>query len=169
MNLHEFNSGSGAPLVNLAYANGFPPETYRFALEAIFPQYHVVALHSRPLWDNCPPESLTSWAQLGDDLLSGMNDLTEQPIIGIGHSVGGVATMYAAVKQPERFSALVLIEPTLIAPPLLWASSVIKLFAKTLNERLAEGALRRRRSWESVEAAYQYFKGRRLFQRWPDA
>jgi pimeloyl-ACP methyl ester carboxylesterase len=101
--------------------------------------------------------------------LAQLNELTAQPVIGIGHSVGGVATMYAAVKQPDRFRALVLIEPTLLAPPLLWAASALRFFSKPLNIRLADGALRRRRSWESIEDAYEYFKGRRLFQRWPDA
>ncbi len=157
------------PLVNLAYANGIPPETYRLALQPLFEDYQVVSIHARPLWDDCPPESLTAWAQLGDDLLAGLNELTDKPVIGIGHSVGGAATMYAAVKQPHRFRALVLIEPTLLAPPTIWLGSVSQMLGRNPRKRLAEGALRRRRSWESVEEAYQYFKGKRLFQRSQDA
>src|SRR5260221_7697252 len=117
--LYDFNleNALDKPLVNLAYANGFPPQIYQAALEPLLNDYHVISLHARPLWgDSAPaPESLTSWEQLGDDLLAALEEFTDQPVIGIGHSVGGVATMIAAVKRPDRFSRLVLIEPTLLS------------------------------------------------------
>src|SRR5262249_50169668 len=135
----------------------------------LFDDFHVISIHARPLWGDCPPESLTNWEQLGDDLLKGLEEYTDQPVIGIGHSVGGVATIYAALKRPDRFRRLVLIEPTLLAPHRLLALRLLNLGKKESRHALIEGALRRRRSWDSTDDAYQYFKGKRLFARWPDA
>jgi pimeloyl-ACP methyl ester carboxylesterase len=168
MKHHDFNQRADLPLVNLAYANGFPPETYTEALQPLFERYHVVSLHARPLWGDCPPESLTNWAQFGDDLLAGLDALTTEPVIGIGHSFGAIATLYGAAKRTERFSRLVLLDPTLLSPPIVAIIHVLRLLGRETRFRLAEGALRRRRTWESTEAAYKYFRGRRLFARWPD-
>src|SRR5262245_7441002 len=100
MKYHDFNENVGKPIVNLAYANGFPPETYKYMLQPLFADFHVVSIQARPLWGDCPPESLTSWHQFGDDLLAGLDALTDQPIIGIGHSFGAIYTLYAAIKRP---------------------------------------------------------------------
>ncbi len=167
--VYEFNQNAGKPLINLAYANGFPPQTYQYALKPLFDDYRVVSIHARPLWGDCPPESLTNWEQLGDDLLTGLEQFTAEPVIGIGHSVGGVATIYAAIKRPDRFRALILIEPTLLAPHRLLALRLLHGGRREARHPLIEGALRRRRSWDSTEAAYEYFKGKKLFARWPDA
>jgi pimeloyl-ACP methyl ester carboxylesterase len=168
MKYHDFNQRSDLTLVNLAYANGFPPETYTVALRPLFEHYHVVSLHARPLWGDCEPESLTNWAQFGDDLLAGLDTLTPNPVIGIGHSVGAIATLYAAAKHPDRFSRLVLLDPTLLSPPIVTIIFVLRLLGREPRFRLAEGALRRRRTWDSVDAAYDYFRSKRLFVRWPD-
>src|SRR5215470_2948563 len=112
MKIYEFNNAPDKPLVNLAYANGFLPLTYTRALKPLFADYRVVSIHARPMWDDCPPESLHHWSQFGDDLLDGLDTLTDKPVIGIGHSMGGLSTMYAAVKRPDRFSKIILLDPT---------------------------------------------------------
>src|SRR5215467_9145840 len=98
MKIYEFNSAPGRPLVNLAYANGFLPQTYTRALQPLFADYRVVSIHARPMWGDCPPETFHHWSQFGDDLLEGLDSLTDQPVIGIGHSMGGLSTLYAAAK-----------------------------------------------------------------------
>jgi pimeloyl-ACP methyl ester carboxylesterase len=167
MKIYEFNHQLGKPVVNLAYANGFLPQTYRRALQPLFDHYHVVSALARPMWDDGAPETLTSWSQLGNDLLDAAEILTDRPIVGIGHSVGGVATLYAASKRPERFTHLVLIDPTLLPPRTLWAIRIARWLHQGHRFPLAQGALRRRSRWESVTSAYDYFKTKRLFARWP--
>ncbi len=169
MKIYEFNEGRGKLLVNLAYANGFLPQTYRRALQPLFDHYRVVSIHVRAMWENCPPESLKNWPQMGDDLLAGLDGLTDdRPVIGIGHSMGGVATLYAALKRPERFSHLILIDPTLMSPGVLWRMRLTRLLGMEARLPLVQGALRRRQQWDSTEDAYQYFRSKPLFARWPD-
>ncbi len=165
---YEFPSNPKGTLVNVAYANGFMPQTYARALQLLFSDYRVLSLHARPLWDNCPPESLQSWHQFGDDLLQRLDELTDQPVIGIGHSVGAIATMYAAVAHPERFSHLILLDPTLLPRTYLWIVRLMRLLGREARLPLVQQALRRGRAWLSVEDAYTYFRGKRLFSRWSD-
>ena len=49
MKIYEFNNAPDKPLVNLAYANGFLPQTYTRALKPLFADYRVVSIHARPI------------------------------------------------------------------------------------------------------------------------
>ena len=171
MKTYEFNNVAkvpGKPLVNLACANGFLPQTYTRALQPLLGDYRVVSIYARPMWEDCPPESLTVWSQLGDDLLTGLEPLTDQPAVGIGHSVGGIATLYAAIKRPERFSRLILFDPTLLPAYALRYVRVMRWLGRGDRLPLVQGALRRRREWDSTDAAYSSFRQKGLFARWPD-
>src|SRR4051812_22540794 len=154
---HDFNRAQGKPtdnkpIVHLTYANGFPPETYERALLPLFDKYHVISIQLRPLWDKpTPADQLKHWSQFSDDILAALDEITDQPIINIGHSFGGMATIYAALKYPERFSKLVLIEPTMLSPFILAMLWFIKHTQKTPRVALVEGALRRRTIWENKQ------------------
>ena len=164
----DFNPGSDKPIVHLAHANGFPPQTYQKALEPLLTHYHVISFPVRPLWSATPPEWLKQWSQMSDDLVEDLKGLGNRKIIGIGHSLGGVLTLYAAIKQPEHFSCVILIDPTMLPPKLLWQIKFMKLLGLEVRSHLIKGALRRKRIWENQEAAYQYFRGRALFKNWSD-
>jgi pimeloyl-ACP methyl ester carboxylesterase len=90
-------------------------------------------------------------------------------VIGVGHSVGGVATVYAALKQPERFSHLILIDPTFLKPRWLWSIRLFRLAGQGHRLPFVRGAMRRRRLWASAEDAFHHLSSRSLFKRWqPD-
>jgi pimeloyl-ACP methyl ester carboxylesterase len=91
-----------------------------------------------------------------------------QKVVGVGHSLGGVLTLYAALKQPDLFSHVILIDPTMLSPKLIWQIRVMKLFGLEARSWLVKGALRRRREWGSIEEAFEYFRGRGLFKNWSD-
>ena len=105
---------------------------------------------------------------MADDLLEGLKEMGAQKVIGIGHSLGGVLTLYAAVKQPELFSHLILIDPTMLSPKLLWQVRLAKIIGFEARSFLIKGALRRKRTWGSAGEAYEYFRGRGLFKNWSD-
>jgi pimeloyl-ACP methyl ester carboxylesterase len=168
LKLFEFNPGSEKPLLHLAHANGFPPPTYHQALTPLLPHFRVVALAPRPLWGDTPPEWLKHWSQMADDLVQGLEAMGAKGIVGMGHSLGGVLTLYAAVKRPDLFSKVILIDPTLLAPKLLFQIKVMKFFGLEARSWLVKGALRRKREWGNFTEAYQYFRGRQLFKNWSD-
>src|SRR5579872_3799514 len=105
---------------------------------------------------------------MSDDLVEGLRTMGAQKIIGVGHSLGGVLTLYAAVKHPELFSHVILIDPTMLSPKLLWQIRLWKLFGFEARSFLIKGALRRKRNWGNRGEAYDYFRGRQLFKNWSD-
>jgi pimeloyl-ACP methyl ester carboxylesterase len=95
--------------------------------------------------------------------------LGQQGIVGVGHSLGGVLTLWAAIRRPELFRAVVLIDPVVFPPTWLWGPRVLRWLRLERHQPLVQGALRRRRSWPSRRACYDHLRGKPLFARWSDA
>jgi pimeloyl-ACP methyl ester carboxylesterase len=166
--IHEFG-GTGS-ILHVAVANGFPPPIYAPTFQGLTVDYRVVSLLPRALWpDEQPPEHLEDWQRVADDLLDGFAQYNLQNIIAVGHSFGGIASILAAIKQPERFRALILLDPTLLPLSAMEVMAEMQADGSIRESPFAQGAIRRKRSWENVEAAYVYFRGKALFRDWPDA
>lgn len=161
--------GQGQPLV-LALANGITPETYVPMLRPLMRDYAVSCLLPRGMWLGEPvPERLGQWDEVADDLLAGLAAHDLRDVVMVGHSFGAVAAMIAAIREPERFRALVMLDPTLLPPHVLDALHQMRE-AGTIGEgfHLAARAAKRQQTFESVEAAYAYFKGRGAFRDWTE-
>lgn len=167
--LHDFG-GSGPPL-HLAVANGFPPATYAPFVVPLLDRYRVFSLPPRALWPGIgpPPAGATSWETMADDLLAGWTAQGIDRLVVVGHSYGGVASLLAAVRAPERVSALVLLDPTMLAPAVLDQVRRLRAQGEMPRMPLVEGARRRRNRYPSTEEAYQSWRAKSLFARWPDA
>ncbi|MEW6285623.1 MAG: alpha/beta fold hydrolase, partial [Chloroflexota bacterium] len=143
--------GNGLPL-HFLHANGYPPECYKPLLELLKTEYRVFGMYLRPLWDGSKPQDLRTWHPLSDDLLRFLSDREPGPVIGVGHSVGAVVTLRAALREPGRFRALVLIDPVLFVPARLAAWSIIR--ALGVGDRLhplIRTAQKRRRTFDDLE------------------
>jgi pimeloyl-ACP methyl ester carboxylesterase len=90
-------------------------------------------------------------------------------VIGVGHSLGGVTTLLAAVRRPDLFQAVVLLDPVLLPPCWLALMRWVRRLRLPWHPPMVERALRRRRVWPNREAAYEYFKEKPLFASWHDA
>lgn len=159
--------GSGL-LLHLAHANGFPPGAYRLLAEALAEWSHVVALPARPLWPGSRPESAPTWHSLADDLIQAFDRLGWRGVIGVGHSMGGVVTLWAAVRRPELFRAVVLVDPVILPPTWLWLVRLAWLLGLQHRLPLVQEALRRRRTWRSRQDCYELYRRLPFFANWPD-
>ncbi|MDE2637767.1 MAG: alpha/beta hydrolase [Chloroflexota bacterium] len=166
--LIELAGDLGAPTLHLAPANGFPPQTYLPMLR-LLRGYRCVCLPPRALWgDQKPPSEYRDWRSEADDLLSGLNRHDLRKVIAVGHSLGGVVSMLALLKAPERFNALVMLDPPILLPDLL---EMIRLaWEENLVEHIpmVQMARRRRQIFESEAAAFARFRGKRVFADWAD-
>ncbi|MBI4732225.1 MAG: alpha/beta hydrolase [Chloroflexi bacterium] len=137
--------GSGAPLYFL-HANGYPPNCYRPLLMLLAKHHHVSAMVQRPLWPDSQPEDISDWTPLTDDLLKSLDAQQAGPVVCIGHSMGAIALLRAALRAPKRFSAIVLIDPVIFPPRVIRTWQVLRLLglSKRLHPLIA--ATRERRS-----------------------
>lgn len=168
--LYEFGGKPDAPVMHVAIANGFPPKTYTPMVEPFTKHYRVLSLPPRALWNGQHhPSETGSWRDIADDLLAGMEAHRLNNVIAIGHSFGGVASALAAIKQPKRFRALIMLDPTIMPARYVNGVRLMRLLGVENRIPLVLGALRRRLRFASVDEAYTYFRGKRLFTVWSDS
>jgi pimeloyl-ACP methyl ester carboxylesterase len=158
--------GGEGPFLHFAHANAYPPGCYRQFLEALSAQYHVVAMEQRPLWRGEPPADLRGWQLFADDLIRFLQQEGQEQVIGVGHSLGAVVSMMAAVREPQLFRALVLIEPVFL-PPELFEQGEDAFRNAFLS--LVKRTRRRRNRWPSREAAFEHFRPKSVFNGLTDA
>jgi pimeloyl-ACP methyl ester carboxylesterase len=165
--------GGRGPLLHLAHANGFPPGSYRRLARALADDYHLVALPARPLWPGSQPAEAPTWRPMADDLVQGLEALGLSGIVGLGHSLGGVLTLWAALASqaghPDLFRALVLIDPVILPAYMLWGLRLLRRLGLEDRQPLAQGALHRRRAWPGRRACFDHYRRKALFAGWSDA
>ena len=160
--------GGQGPLLHFAHANAYPPGCYRGLLSLLSRHYRVLAVHHRPLWPDSRPEDADNWYAIAHDLVRIFDQEELRDVIGVGHSLGGVATMMAALDRPELFRALVLIEPVFLAPAVLENISTQLATADLYEFPLVKIARKRRNGWSSRSEAFGRFRLKPVFAQWSD-
>lgn len=156
--------GNGEELIFL-HANGYPPECYRPLLTQLARKYRVTAIVQRPLWTGSKPEDIQDWRPLADDLLQFLEARQTEPLNCVGHSMGGIALLRAALREPERFKSIVLLDPVLFPPSFiaLWNLMRVLKFGQQFHP-LAAGARRRRREFDDLDRLYTGYRRRSVFR-----
>jgi pimeloyl-ACP methyl ester carboxylesterase len=158
--------GGSGPRLHFAHANGFPPGAYRQLLEPLTRCFTVVASEARPLWSAEPPSSLRSWQPLADDLTRAITSHELQGALGVGHSLGGVATLLAASRRPELLSAIILIDPLVLTGVRSLAWRLIQRTGLIRRIELIRRAERRRMVWPDRRTVRQAWAPKPLFEGW---
>ncbi len=165
------------PLFLFAHANGYPPEAYRTFLTPCVDDFQVMALSLRPFWPGSDPDRLKDWKDFRDDFLifldelesnqslSGHSNIGSSQVLAVGHSVGAMTILMAAIERPKLFRAIVLIEPVLFP---LWQGAIMRALAPfNLLRRvhpLIRGTLRRKVNFPSREVMFTNYRGKRIFK-----
>jgi pimeloyl-ACP methyl ester carboxylesterase len=150
--MHDFG-GTGSPVL-LSHATGFHAHCWEPVAHALNSRHHVVGLDHRGYGDaeTVDPTTMT-WDQYGLDALAAARHLYaehNEPIIGIGHSMGGASLLMAAHSEPHLFKALFVFEPIVFPPPDPDAG-------ERPDSPLPAGARKRRSRFPSFEAAIENF------------
>ncbi len=153
--LHDLG-GNGPPLL-LCHATGFHGRVW-LPVARHLQGHHVWAVDFRGHGDSSTPLDLDyDWMGFADDVLAAVSAVAEpagQPVVAAGHSKGGAALLLAEQHQPGTFARLYCYEPV-VYPAIDGADS--------LDNPLAEGALRRRETFPSYAAAFENFSSKPPF------
>jgi len=167
--------GAGGELLFL-HANGYPPECYRPLLSRLAESHHVTAMVQRPLWPDSKPEDIEDWRPLTDDFLRFLDedqirfDTTQrEPIVCVGHSMGGTALLRAALRQPKRFKSIVLLDPVLFPPFFIAFWNVMrKLKIGERRHPFLKAARERREQFDDLERLYNGYRRKSVFRYFDD-
>jgi pimeloyl-ACP methyl ester carboxylesterase len=165
MNIPSFDySGEGAPL-HFLHANGYPPECYAPLFGLLKTDYHLFGMKLRPLWEGMKPKDLDDWHPLSDDLLQFLTTGGLAPVIGVGHSIGGIVTLRAALRDPSKFHALVLLDPVLFMPSFLVTWNLVRALGlgNKAHPKIV-GALKRRRTFDNLDLVFRGYRSREVFK-----
>ena len=151
------------------HANGYPSHCYLPMLQQL-KGCTVWAPLSRPCWDKTDPNLQDQWPLLVDDLLKFARARvaqTQQPLTAIGHSMGCIVILRAAIKEPELFDKVVFIDPIFMPSYLV---EMCKLAPQSMLKKikLVTKTLSRPDIWPSLQQAFDFHRGKRAFKALPD-
>jgi pimeloyl-ACP methyl ester carboxylesterase len=166
-------AGPGAPWLHFAHATGMHAALYARLLEPLADRFRIVASDARghgrsaAFWPELAPGALVEWEVFGADTLAIADAVDRQaPWLLAGHSMGGSASLLAAVASPARVAGLVLIDPPMI--PFAMAREALAAGMRLPNP-MADAADKRRADYPDVASARERWRGRGVFGGWDDA
>lgn len=153
------------PALHFTHANGIPSATYRKFLNGFQDEYTVKSI---PLIGMNPDYPITTdWRYLVDEVIADIEQqFSGQPVIGLGHSFGGLVTMMAAYKKPALFSKLIIMDPPFVIGKNSALFELVKKFnLKSIDRFTPAGiTLKRKDHWSSQLDAVEALRSNRLFK-----
>ena len=160
------DSGGGKPPLHFFHANGFPVSVYLPLLGELARDFRVLGLSLRG--QDGLSDGIRDWHSLSLDLIAFLEKTGAGPVVGVGHSIGAVATMIGACRRPELFTRLVLLDPVLLPRRYTLLLRLMRLLGAKRRFPLASRARKRRNGWASRAEALDYFRPKNLFAGWQE-
>lgn len=150
--------------IHFAHANSYPAGTYRKLFALLGEHYDVQALDMHAHNPAYPVR--TGWRHLVKELADELEQRYTEPVILVGHSLGGMLSLMTAAKRPDLVRCVVMLDSPVVAG---WRALLLRVMRNTpLADRFspARFSARRRNVWPDAEAAYQHFASKDLFAAW---
>src|ERR1700694_5901767 len=132
-----------------AHATGFHGRVFAPMASHLAGRYRCAALDARGHGDSGSPASGAFWRGFAEDVLAASDALGGTSLVGAGHSFGGAALLMAEQARPGTFAALWCFEPIILPPGFPPEQGP--------DNRLAQGALKRREVFGSRQEAYENY------------
>jgi pimeloyl-ACP methyl ester carboxylesterase len=156
------SGGAAKPLLQFSHANGFPGGSYRVLFEALRQDFRVKAVER---FGHDPRFPVTDgWPRLVDELIEAVETHGE-PVLAVGHSLGGYLSLMAAARRPDLFRGVILLDAPVLGRFQGSAVALVKRLGLVDRVTLAGITRERRREWPDRAAAAAHFARKRLFQR----
>lgn len=163
---------TGKPVVHFLHGTGFSGLTYWPLLRRLLPQFDIAVTNAQGHGGSDTGKKFLGWeanaALLHEALLARKAEWGDVPLIGMGHSFGGILTTVIANRQPAVFDRLVLLDPIFLPPSHIVLSSVIRSLGLMHRMPMVKGALARRAHWPDRDAARKSLYQRGVFRGWDD-
>jgi pimeloyl-ACP methyl ester carboxylesterase len=170
--LHYLDWGGDGRHAHFLHGNGFCAGAYAPFIRYLVPRFRILASDIRGQGGSefSAVERIRHWRIFAEDLNLLIRRLRQPPVIGMGHSLGAVATGIAAASHLDLFSALVLIDPVFLPRRILYRIAALRWLGLAGRTYRAVRARNRRRIFKSKAEALQFFiSGRGIFKSWsPD-
>ena len=162
--------GGSGPAAHLAHATGFCAEVYTPLAERLKGRVRVLGMDDRGHGRTrvpADPSTLEGWDVFVRDQETFFEHLGE-PVIALGHSRGGVASLLLAVRRPDLIRALILLDPTMLPLSWMWWWYLAKKTGLARLVPIASRAARRQREWPDRETIHRVYGAKHPFRSWKE-
>ncbi len=133
------------------HATGFHGRVWEPFVPRLREHFSIVSFDQRGHGDSDKPEDGYEWTKFGDDVLAVIDELALSSPVGIGHSAGAAALVFAETSRPGTFAKLVLMDPVTPEP------DIGAVMASEANP-MSDAARRRRAVWDSTDQMVERLK-----------
>ncbi len=144
-----------------AHANGFPAGTYKKLFSFLCKDFEIDSIERLghdprfPVSDN--------WPHLRDELRHAIESRHSEPVIGVGHSLGGVLHLMVACERPELYRQIILLDAPVISRLSSHGLRILKI--TKLIDRYSPSQMTRfrRNHWKTRADAFSHFASKSKF------
>lgn len=154
-------------MIHFAHANGFPSECYQALFKSLRLKSSLCFIPIIGHNDDFPITE--NWSFLVDEVIESIQRQTNEAVIGVGHSLGGVLTLLASCKAPKLFKQVILLDAPIFG---LSKSTLIKLIKSFNLMHLVTPykiTQRRQEEWDSLSLLKAYLLTKSLFKNFNEA
>lgn len=152
------------PQLHFSHANSYPAGTYRRLFELLGQHYDISALDMHAHNPAYPVN--TGWPQLVQELVDELERRYTEPVILLGHSLGGMLSVMVSAMRPDLVRCVVMLDSPVVAG---WRALLLRV---TRNWQLAHKfsparfSEKRRNVWPDAQAAHSHFASKDIFAAW---
>lgn len=149
-------------IIHFAHANSFPAKTYNKLFSYLESDFEIGYLERHAHNPKFPVTD--GWTRLADEVKAEIEQRYSRPVIGVGHSLGGILHFLAAVERPDLYKAIVLLDAPFVSRFRGAAVRTLKKFG--LLDRIIPAHLSRfrRNRWQSADEAFDHFRNKPNFK-----
>lgn len=152
------------PIIHFSHGNSYPAGSYRQFFEFLRTDFDI---RSVDMYGHDPRYPVTDgWPKLVEQLIHRLEEYPE-PVILVGHSLGGMLSLMAAKQRPDLARCVVMLDSPVVAG---WRAMLWRLTKKhrdwSDNLSPAKFSKKRRNVWPDAQAAYDHFAGKPMFAAW---
>lgn len=149
------------PQLHFAHANSYPAGTYRRFFDLLSEDFDIQALDMHAHNPRYPVQ--TGWGALVDEYIDELAARYREPVILLGHSLGGMLSLMAAKQRPDLVRCVVMLDSPVVAG---WRAALWRLAKlQGWGHRVSPGRFseKRRNVWPTREAAHAHFIAKPMF------
>ncbi|TFW29795.1 alpha/beta fold hydrolase [Duganella callida] len=152
------------PKLHFAHANSYPAGVYRQFFALLGENFEIQALDMHAHNPRYPVTDC--WPALVDEYIAELSARYTEPVILVGHSLGGMLSLMVAQQRPDLVRCVVMLDAPVVGGWRALAWHLIKRFGRAYKVPPAKFSIRRRNVWPSAHAAYTHFAAKDLFAAW---
>lgn len=163
-----------APTVHFLHGNGFCSSTLLPVAEHFPNDWNLLFTDLPGHGESAQPDlaKMPDWRAMakvvGDALEQRMQKLGSGPVIGVGHSMGGIITLLMAAERPQLFSRIILLDPIFFSPAVVLAQKLIRYSGYWQRTALVKNVAGRRRQWPDLLSMKTDLQKKSLYKRWQE-